>query len=75
MAESNARGAGFSEENRQNDPVFRSIIRDTNMKKGEWMALAIATISILPTLVSCRKENALWKGRINSENGILSTRC
>ncbi len=38
------------------------------------MALAIATISILPTLVSCRKENALWKGRIDSENGVIIVR-
>jgi len=58
----------------KNEPLFWSIIRKMSMKNGQWMALAIAVISFFPCFVSCKKENALWKGKTTEENGVIVVR-
>jgi len=44
------------------------------MKNSQWIALAIAAISFFPCFVSCKKENALWKGKTTEENGVIVVR-
>jgi hypothetical protein len=38
------------------------------------MVLAIAAIFFFPCFVSCKKENALWKGKTTEENGVIVVR-